>query len=69
MPDEFETVEEAVEAIAKGGVKKASDPNGSIEHFTPKEMLEGQHAVAANAAASKPHFGIRCTKLVPPGTG
>jgi hypothetical protein len=69
MADEFETVDEAVEAIAKGGVKKASDPNGSIEHFTPKEMLEGQHAVAANAAASTDKMGIRMRKCVPPGCG
>ena len=65
--DEHETVEDAVGAVARGMVKKSKDGSQEVEYFSPDEIAKG--LTATSSAKSKPHFGLRFTKLIPPGTG
>lgn len=66
---DYESAEDAAEGVARSGIRRSSDPTGSIEHFTPKELREQAQAESADAAALQNHRGIRLTKLIPPGTG
>lgn len=70
MADEFaehETVEDAVDAVARGMVKKSKEGDQEVEYFSPDELNKAKQF--ASPAKSKPHFGIRMTKLIPPGGG
>jgi hypothetical protein len=70
MPDEVhETIEDAIEAQAKGRVKKAAEHGRNLEYMSIAELREAERHLAANAAARKPHFGLRMSKCVPPGGG
>jgi hypothetical protein len=69
MADEFETVDQAVTAAAKGLVKKSTDPTGSIENYSLKELREEANHEASSVAATKSHRGLRFTRCIPPGTG
>ncbi len=64
-----ETIEAAIEAIAKGRVKRGSENGRSFENMSIKELIEAEKHIASKTAAAKPHFGLRMTKLVPPGGG
>jgi len=68
--DAHETIEDAIDAAARGLVKKSSDEIGrSVEYFSLKELADEQARQKANSAAAKSHFGIRMSKCVPPSTG
>lgn len=67
--DPHSTIAEAIEEQAKGRVKRASDREGDVEYFSIDELIKAKRDAAADTAAGKPHFGLRMTKLVPPGTG
>ena len=70
MPDEeYETIEEAIEAQALGRVKKAAEHGRSLEYMSIAELREAEAHIAAKTAATKPHFGLRMTKCIPPGGG
>ncbi len=51
------------------GVKSASGDGHQVEAQTVDEIKKAAQFVASNVAATKPHFGLRFTKLVPPGCG
>lgn len=40
-----------------------------IEEHPLSDVLNARKQVSADTAASQPHFGLRFTKLVPPGCG
>lgn len=66
--DEHTTIEDAIDAVARGLVKKTSDELGrSVEYFTPEELAKAESRRAANATNDT--FGIRMKKCVPPSTG
>lgn len=65
--DEHETIGDAVDAVARGAVKKSKEGSQEVEYFSPDEIAKG--LLPTSPAKSKPHFGIRMTKLVPPGCG
>lgn len=70
MPGEdHETISEAIEAQAVGRVKKAAESGRNLEYMPIAEMIEAEQHIAAKAAATKPHFGLRMTKCIPPGGG
>ena len=46
---------------------KSKDGSQEVEYFSPDEIAKG--LTATSSAKSKPHFGLRFTKLIPPGTG
>lgn len=67
--EDHETIDDAYEAAAKGLVKKSSEADRQVEYYGLAELLEAKRQAAADVAAAKPHFGMRFTKLVPPGAG
>lgn len=72
MPDEFaehETIADAVDAVARGMVKKSREGSQEVEYLTPDEIAKASSFAAGQTAKTKPHFGIRMTKLIPPGCG
>lgn len=66
---EHESIEEAIEAQALGRVKKAAEVGRNLEYMPIAELIEAERHIAAKAASSKPHFGMRMTKCIPPGGG
>lgn len=67
--EDHETISDAYEAAAKGLVKKSSEADRQVENYGLAELLEAKRQEAADGAAAKPHFGLRFTRCVPPGTG
>ena len=65
---EPETIREAIEENAKGP-KKVTVDGQTVEQHSIKEQIEADNHTAAKTATSKSHFGLRMTKLVPPGAG
>lgn len=67
--DEHTTIEDAIDAAARGLVKKTSDELGrSVEYYSLAELAAEEQRRAANAASVKA-FGVRMTKCVPGSTG
>jgi hypothetical protein len=64
-----ETIEEAIESSAVGMVKRDKEGVREIENYPIKDLIEADRYLAAKRAAAKPHFGLRMTKLIPPGGG
>jgi hypothetical protein len=64
-----ETIEEAIESAAVGMVKRSKESDREQENYTIKELIEADRHLAAKRASAKPHFGLRMTKLIPPGGG
>lgn len=71
MPEQStpETIAEAIEQAAIGGVKKGAEEGREFEKYSIDDLIKADQHVAAKRAAAKPHMGLRFTKLVPPGTG
>jgi len=70
MPDtDPETIGDAIEQVAKGMVSSSSENGRSMTNMPIRDLIEADHYLAAKAAASKPHFGLRMTKCIPPGGG
>jgi len=64
-----ETVEEAIESVATGMVKRSMENGRETELLPLKEMIEADRYLAGKRAAAKSHFGLRFTKCIPPGGG
>lgn len=68
--DAHTTVEAAIDSLARGMVKRSSDGQGhDVDYYSLLELMAVERRRAANIAAAKNHFGLRMTRLVPPGTG
>ena len=67
--DPHATVEDAIDAAARGLVKRSRQDGQEVEYYDLKDLLEASKFAAEQTARTKPHFGIRMTKLIPPGTG
>jgi hypothetical protein len=64
-----DTIDEAIEAAAISGVKRVTVDGQTVEvHDLEQQIAASQH-IASQAAASRNHFGLRFTKLEPPGAG
>ena len=50
-------------------LKRVTVDGETVERFTPSEQRESQSFEQGDAAAKQPHFGVRYSKFVPPGTG
>ena len=62
------TIEEASEQAALGPAR-VQVGNQSVDAQSIDELMKARAALAATNAASKPAFGLRFTKLVPPSAG
>ena len=67
--EDHSTIEDAYEAAAKGLVKKSTEADRQVEFYSLAELLEAKRQAAADNAATRKRFGIRCTRCKPPGTG
>ena len=67
--DNPETVEEAIESVATGMVKRTIESGRETELLPLKEMIEADRYLAGKRAAAKSRFGLRFTKCIPPGGG
>lgn len=57
------------EAIEQSLITPASvtDQSQSITERPIKDLLDARERLAGETAGKKPHFGLRFTKLIPPG--
>jgi hypothetical protein len=68
MPDEAETLAEAIERAAKEP-KSASGDTGSMTSHSLSEMIEADKYVKSQSAMQpRRKFGLRQFKHIPPGT-
>lgn len=64
MPDD--TITDAIRENAAGPAKATGD-SISVEQHSIREQIEADRYLASKRAASKPHRGLRFTRIVPPG--
>lgn len=70
MADEvIETIEDAIESVAKGMVSSSEESGRKIDRMAIKDMIAADQYLAGKTAAAKSHFGLRFTKCIPPGGG
>ena len=72
MADEeetIETIEDAIESIAKGMVSSSSENGRSMSTLPIKDLIEAARYLKGKTAATKPHIGLRFTQCIPPGGG
>lgn len=50
-------------------LKRVTVDGETVERFTPEEQQQQAVNDLNDQVAKKPHFGIRVSKIVPPGTG
>ncbi|MCH7873380.1 MAG: hypothetical protein IID33_16915 [Planctomycetes bacterium] len=49
--------------------KRVTVDGTSVEQHSLPDQIEADQHVKAKKSAAKPHFGLRMTKLIPPGAG
>lgn len=65
-----ETIEDAIDQVARTTVRRERDENGREIEFLPvDDMIKADRHISGKTAATKPHFGMRMTKAIPPGGG
>lgn len=71
--EQITEIEDAAIARAKSGVTSSSTDGVSASFRSASDMLADLEAIekreAKTAATARSHFGLRFTKLVPPGCG
>jgi hypothetical protein len=69
MSADSELIQASIVANAQAGIASSSNDGGSMTMVSITEQIKAAQFVASQRAASKPHFGLRMTKLIPPGGG
>lgn len=64
MPDE--TISDAIRENAAGPLKASGD-SISVEQHSIQDQIAADRYLASKRASSKPHRGMRFTRIVPPG--
>jgi hypothetical protein len=67
--DEHATIEEAIDAAARGLVKKTTEADRQVEYYAIAELIEAERRRAASVAAGKDKFGLYFIKCRSSGTG
>ena len=62
------TIEDAIEQNALGP-KRVQVANQSVERQSIDDQIQADQYLSAKQAAAKPHFGLRFSKIIPPGAG
>jgi hypothetical protein len=57
---------ETIEELAQNPKKIVGDA-GTVEEHAVADLIKAQQFLDARAAASRPHGGLRFTRLLPPG--
>ena len=61
----IESIEDAIESVAKGMVSSSSENGRSMSTVPIKDLIEADRYLKGKTAATKPRF----TKCIPPGGG
>ena len=69
MSQELEDLEDAIVASATEGIGSVSADGMTVTEQSLDSRVRALHSLRGEEAAVKPHFGLRFTQLVPPGTG
>lgn len=64
-----ETIADAIEQVAKNMVRIQRENGREIEFLSIDDMVKADNHAAGKVAATKPHFGMRMSKAIPPGGG
>jgi hypothetical protein len=62
-------INEAIQSIAATGHARVRIGQQEVEVKSIEELLKAVNHLAGTQAAGKEHFGLRFTKLIPPGAG
>ena len=63
-----ESIEEAIEQNALGPAS-VTVAGQTVVQKDIEQQIKADEYLAAKQAAAKPHFGLRFTKIIPPGAG
>ena len=63
-----ETIAEAIEQNALGPAS-VTVAGQTVVQKDIEQQIKADEYLAAKQAAAKPHFGLRLTKIIPPGAG
>lgn len=63
-----ETIEDAIEQNALGPAS-VTVAGQTVVQKDIEQQIKADEYLAAKQAATKPHFGLRFTKIIPPGAG
>jgi len=66
--DPHATIEDALEAAAKGLVSSSTEGDQSVQYYSLRDLIEADQYLTRKSTP-KEHFGLRFTKLIPPATG
>jgi hypothetical protein len=71
MPTEAELIQNAIATSAKAGIQSASNDSGSVTKLSIDDQIKAVNHLAGQTAANKPGngFGLRFSKIIPPGAG
>ena len=61
-----ETITDAIRQNAAGPAKASGD-QGSFEQHSIQDQIAADRYLAGKRAATKPHRGLRFTRIIPPG--
>lgn len=64
-----DTINEAIEQVALNMVSSQSENGRQIQFLSIDDLIKAKRQQAGTTAATKPHFGMRMSKAVPPGGG
>lgn len=65
----IETIEDAIESVAKGMIQSESESGRQMTNLSISDLIKADQYLSGKTAAAKAHFGLRLTKCVPPGGG
>ena len=71
MSTPAEQIQSAIATNAQSGIASASNDSGSVSKMPIADQILAAQFLAGQNAASKPNacFGLRFSKIVPPGAG
>lgn len=69
LADDIAALDAAINVAAIAGVASVTIGGQTVATKNLKELREWRDYLASQLAATKPHFGLRMTKLTPPGCG
>jgi hypothetical protein len=71
VPTEAELIQTAIATSAKSGIASASNDSGSVTKLSIDDQIKAANYLAGVSASAKPGngFGLRFSKIIPPGAG
>ena len=64
-----DAIKDSIEQAATDGIQSATGEGGSVTKMSIDEQIKANRYLKSQAAANRNGFGLRRTKLIPPGAG